>query len=136
MSPKNVDPLGRACLLIVLVCLSPSLRSTSNENFVFQCSVYECGTEGWNIRQMNMFLQQYGREQQSFWCYHQPPNSKQYGQQQGAVVVEKMDWHMMFHAVLWPTGCLVVGAVLWVGLCFGCWKLDRKQQEYEHYRKV
>ena len=75
MSPKNVDSLGRACLLIMLVCLFVPFtkKYTSKETFVFQCSVYECGTEGWNIRQMNMFLQQYGREQQSFWCYHQPP---------------------------------------------------------------
>jgi hypothetical protein len=49
------------------------------------------------------------------------------------VVMEKMAFTVVFHAILWPCLCLGCGILLWVGLCVGWWRLD-PTLEYEQYQ--
>ena len=97
--------------------------------FIFQCSVYECGEEEWNYKQMRKFNSKFGVAGQQFPCFYDPnaPNG---------VIVERTGFIIMVHGLLWPCACLIVGVFLWFGLCVGWWRLDNQLSEYEQYGRV
>ena len=51
-------------------------------------------------------------------------------------LIHRIEFMTMLQATIWPGLSLIVGIILWTGLCFGCWSLDKKIPDYEEYRKV
>ena len=75
------------------------------------------------------FNSKWGQEGQQFPCFYDLDAPQ-------VVIVERTDFLLMLHAVLWPCLGLATGAVLWLGLWLGWWSLDQKVPEFEQYRHV
>ena len=99
------------------------------KNIYFQCSVHECGVQEWNIKQVRNFNFHWGQEGKQFPCFYD-------AEAPAMVILEKTDFVVMLHAVLWPCLGLATGALLWLGLWLGWWSLDHKVQEFEQYSHV
>ena len=89
---------------------------------LFQCAISECGAEEWNVKETERFKKDWGQVGSYHGCYYDPANLSH-------AIIYKTPLSSMVHAVVWSSGCLVAGCILWLGLCLGFWKMESSDKE-------
>lgn len=87
-----------------------------------QCSLHECAEAEWNIRETQRFRHHWGQLDTTYQCFYNPDDPEQ-------VILERITYEQVVHAMAWPSAALSIGAMIWIGLCLGCWNAEA---DYSH----